>query len=157
MGNGAAQSARSARRPGRTFKAHWSVFVPTIAITVLFGAAWGWLVVAGSGAGTLARVSISVLVFGVPITATLAALRYHGVRVRVGKRTVVLNRGWPHRRLSRLRLADMAAVDVRRDVLGRCVDAGTVVFVMRDGSRHSVSDIAQPDGVEPTIALLKQG
>jgi uncharacterized membrane protein YdbT with pleckstrin-like domain len=157
MGNGAAQSARSARRPGRTFNAHWSVFVPTIAITILFGAAWGWLVVAGSGAGTLARLSISIVVFGVPITATLAALRYHGVRVRIGKRAVVVNRGWPHRKLSRLRLADMAAVDVRRDVVGRCVDAGTVVFVMRDGSRCSVSDIARPDAIEPTIASMRQG
>jgi hypothetical protein len=147
MGTGAATFSSERGRTTKRFRAHWSVFAPTVLVGLIYGGLWVWLTVSGGGNGALARIAMLVLVIGVPILFVHAGLRFVTTRLRVGGTAVILRLGWPRRAPRRLRLRDIAGVAVKRGVIGRIVDTGTIILTRRNGERIVVPDIAGPDRV----------
>ncbi len=152
MAKGALKPKRRRSAWDKKFRAHWSVFLPTIAVTVLYGSAFVWLWGAGEANGALARVCLLVLAVGVPMLFVHAGLRFTTTRLRIGKRAVIMRLGWPRRRLDSVKLREITRVDLRRGIAGRLFDTGTVVLITRTGVRHSISDIAAPQSL---VAALR--
>ncbi len=154
MGERWSDTNTGGRRARQIVHAHWCVFLPTVAIALLYGSVWVWSMQAGHSNNGLARLSLLVLAVGVPLLFVHAGLRYVTTRISVGETAIRLRSGFVRREPRTLRLRDLAGVSVRRGIVGRVLDTGTVVFFKRNGDREVVLDVADPDAVGRAIFQL---
>lgn len=143
---------------GHVYRARWQLFLPTLAIALLYLA--GWLIMAGLGRGdgALARIFVLVMAVGVPLLAAHAFLRYQTIRVHVLTNAVRYHPGWPRDLPVDMPMALVAATEVRRGLAGRLFGGGTLVMQLTTGERVAVADLADPDGARAEIdaALARQ-
>ncbi|MBZ0216349.1 MAG: hypothetical protein K8F25_07350, partial [Fimbriimonadaceae bacterium] len=57
-------------------RAHWSLFLPSVVVALIYGLAWLMLAMVGQGGGGLAKIMFLVLVIAPPVLLAHAFLRY---------------------------------------------------------------------------------
>ena len=126
------------------YRARWQSFLPTIAVGVIYAAAWFYFVRNGWGGYATARLLFIVLAVGVPLLAALAFLRYQTVRVQVLADAVRYHPGWPRDMPVDMPLDLIDRVRVKRGLSGLVFGGGTLVMDLTTGERAAVADLGDP-------------
>ena len=143
MGSDAARAGR-AEAPGELkVGTHWTVFLPSLVIALLYGGLWSWFS-AGDAADGLARVALLVVAVGVPMLLAHAAIRFFGAEIVTADEALIARPGVPKRTEARVRVEDVVTVSIRRGLIGRVFDVGTVIVTDRSGQSVAVPDMAAP-------------
>ncbi len=154
MGNVANRQAKTGSdiQADATFGAHWSLFVPTLAIAILYLGCWLALALFGTSGGALARFSLIVGLAAPPILLVLALLRYRAVRLVVQPAGLLIRSG-PGADWQAIAWDQIGAIQVRRGVAGRLFATGTLIIDRRDAGSLVIRDLAEPDRV---VALVER-
>lgn len=139
---------------GHVYRARWQLFLPTLAIAILYFAAWLVMLAAGRSDGALARIFVIVMAVGVPLLSAHAFLRFQTIRVHVLTNAVRYHPGWPKDLPVDMPLDLIAETEVRRGLAGRLFGGGTLVMVLTTGERVAVADLADPDGAKAEIDTM---
>lgn len=139
------------------FVAHYHIFVPTIAIALMYSFAWLFLAATGKSDTALARLFIIVMAVGVPILAAHAFLRFQTIRLQVNDGHVYCHPGWPKELPIDVPLSVVKSVDVRRGISGRLFGGGTVIINLVTEGNVVVADIAEPENAKEAIEAAIQG
>ena len=131
--------------------AHWSIFLPTGIVAILYAGAWGILKLAGYGDGDLGRLVFIVIVVAPPLLVVQAFLRYYSIGLALTGHHVLLVKGWPRTSGRQVGLGDVAIVDVTSGILGKWLGVGSVHLLLRNGQRVGVSDLAEPERIAEKI------
>ncbi|MEM9278099.1 MAG: PH domain-containing protein [Pseudomonadota bacterium] len=138
------------------FVAHWHIFAPTIAIGILYSAAWGFLAMLGKADSGLARLFIAVMAVGVPLLAAHAFLRYQTIRLQVSEGHAFCHPGWPKELPVDVPLSVIKQVKVRRGLFGRLFGGGTLIIDLVTEGSVVVADLAEPDLAKETIDAIRE-
>ncbi|MCG6859531.1 MAG: hypothetical protein LJE67_15845 [Salaquimonas sp.] len=133
------------------FRARWQLFLPTIAIAVIYSAAWIYLVNAGKGDYALVRLLVIVMAVGVPMLAVHAFLRYQTIRVQVLPDAVRYHPGWPRDLPIDMPLDLIDQVRVKHGLSGLLFGGGTLVMDLTTGEKAAVADLSNPDRAREAI------
>ena len=136
--------------------AHWSIFMPTVVVALLYGGTWLLLASHDRAHGDLGRLLMLVCALGVPMLLVHAFLRYMSTCVTVTKSAVILERGWPRRQPITVVLGDVAEVETGRPLLGRLFGSGALIVRTRKNKRLVVNDLDDPDALAETLRLLSR-
>ena len=147
MGSDAASDGRTEAPVDLKVRTHWAVFLPSLVIALLYGGLWLWFP-AGDGIG---RAALLVLAVGVPLLAAHAAIRFVSAEIVVRGDALIARPGLPKRTEMRVLLSDVVKVSIRRGLVGRVFDVGTVVLTDRSGLSVAVPDLAAPARVEERV------
>jgi len=137
------------------FRAHWSLFVPTVIIAALYLGVWVVLAASGSSDSALARLALIVGVIAPPLLFVMAWLRYQSVRVTIQSGGVLI-RGGPGADWQAVAWDEIAVVNIRRGLAGRLLPTGTLVIIRTDGSTLSVRDVANAQVAMELITARSQ-
>lgn len=124
---------------------HWSVYLPALAVSWVWGALYLW---AGAhGFGLLALVALVVLVVFVPALFLWAIWRRRSSFALLTNRRVIMVAGPVPLRVRALACGRIDEVRVRWSLLGRLLGAGAVDIVPldRDAPILSMNDLARPE------------
>ncbi|MEZ5791981.1 MAG: PH domain-containing protein [Nitratireductor sp.] len=143
--------------PGTIFRPRWQLFLPTIAIAVLYSMAWTWLVLEERGGGALARLFLIVMAIGVPLLAAHAFLRFQTIRVQVLNDAVRYHPGWPRDLPIDMPLALIDKVSVKRGLSGHLFGGGTLVMELTTGEKAAIADLAEPEAAKSEIDAAMAG
>ena len=139
---------------GQRFGVHWAVFLPTVAIAVLYTILWFWFTDIRGTSGGVSRAALLVLAVGVPLLLVHAGLRYVNGCIELGRDHMVVHPGWPVRREAQISFKDIARLTVKRGLIGRIFDVGTLVVTDNNGDHTVMPDLAAPDRVEQALFAL---
>ncbi len=142
---------------GANWRSAWQIFLPTLAIALLYFGVWGYFHIVGKAEASLARLSLLVLGVGVPLLAVHAFLRYQTIRVQVVDNAVRYHPGWPRDMPVDMPLELIDRVKVRRGVSGRLFGLGTLVLWLTSGQKVAVTDLRWPEEARDAIeAAMKK-
>lgn len=133
------------------FAAHWQIFIPTLAIGVLYSLAWLILALLGKSDTGLARLFIVVMAIGVPLLAAHAFLRYQTIRLQIDNGRVLCHPGWPTELPIDIPLAMIEDIKIRRGLSGRLFGGGTIIMHITAGKTVAIADLADPDSAKNAI------
>lgn len=128
-----------------TYRGHWAIFLPSLAVALLYGGAWLVLLAAGKSETALARLALLVVMLVVPLLAVIAGLRYRSIRVEIGRDTVAFRQGWLRPGWTRIRLSDIRDAGTQWSPIGRRIGGGALTLKVSDGTRYRIADIASPE------------
>ena len=133
------------------FAAHWHIFIPTLAIGLLYSLAWLVLAFLGKSDSGLARLFIVVMAVGVPLLAAHAFLRFQTIRLQVNVGHLLCHPGWPKELPIDVPPEMIESVRVRRGLSGRLFGGGTVVIELVTGNTVAIADLAEPEKARAAI------
>ncbi len=133
------------------FAAHWHIFVPTVAIGLLYSFAWLFLAYLGKSDSGLARLFIVVMAVGVPLLAAHAFLRFQTIRLQINEKHLLCHPGWPKELPIDVPPEMIDSVKVRRGLSGRLFGGGTVVIKLVTGNTIAIADLANPEKARAAI------
>lgn len=137
---------------GRPFHgAHWTVFLPTVVVFLLYGGVWLVLICVGKGNTALAKISLLVILIVVPVLAIHAYLRLVSLGLMFGRDFIVYRQGWLRPRWKRLRIEDLSHASVVQGPVARWFGGGGVILSKTDGSDVCLYDLADPGTVARRI------
>lgn len=131
--------------PIAEIRAHWSLFLPTLLVALVYGGAWLYVEATGLAGGALARLLFLVLLLAPPLLLAYAFLRYYSTGVALIRNHLLVSPGWPHVGGEQIPLAEIESVSVRASRLGRLLGAGGLHIRLWDGGEIDVRDLAEPD------------
>lgn len=126
----------------RVYRARWQLFLPTIAIALLYGAAWVYLNNEGRSDSALARLSVIIIAVGVPGLAVHAFLRFQTIRLQLLPTCIRYHPGWPKDVPVDLPYELLEKVRVKRGLIGFLTGSGTLVFHLTTGEKVAIADVA---------------
>jgi hypothetical protein len=130
--------------PVHIFTARWQLFLPTIAIALIYSAAWFYLYSEGQHDTSLARLYVIVLALGVPLLGAHAFLRFQTIRVQVLSRGIRYHPGWPRDLPVDLPYDLVERVRIKRGLIGWIIGSGTLVLDLTTGERAAIADLDKP-------------
>lgn len=144
MGMHRAENQQAAASEREGFGVHWAVFLPTGVIAVLYGVMWLWFAEVEGTSGGIARAALLVLAVGVPLLVVHAALRFANGRLELGETELIARPGWPVRQERHVAYAHIVDIKLRRGLIGRSFDVGSLVITDRNGDHTVMPDLADP-------------
>lgn len=128
-------------------RAHWSLFLPSVLVALIYGLAWALLAISGQGNGALAKIMFLVLVVAPPVLLAHAFLRFKSVGIALTNRHVLVAKGWPRMEGQQFEIEDIAKIGFRSSAIGRQLGVGKITLRLTDGRNISVSDVADPNAI----------
>jgi len=139
-----------------SFRARWQVFLPTVAVAIIYSGAWFYLINTGRDEYALVRLVFIVMSIGVPILAAHAFLRFQTVRVQVLPNAVRYHPGWPRDVPIDMPLDLIDRVRIKRGISGHVFGGGTLVMDLTTGQKAAVADLCNPKGARDAIERRMQ-
>lgn len=133
------------------YRARWQLFMPTVAIAVLYSALWLYLDISGRGGFALTRLVVIVMAVGVPLLAAHAFLRYETIRLQILDQVVRYHPGWPRDLPVDMPYELIERVGVKRGLSGVIFGGGTLVMFLTTGEKAAVADLAEPEKARELI------
>ncbi|HDL16501.1 MAG TPA: PH domain-containing protein [Rhizobiales bacterium] len=143
--------AMTLRNPGQSlddtvrFRAHWTIFLPTIIVALLYGGLWVFLLVVGKGDTALARILLLVLLLVVPVLLVRAYLRFVTFGLVIGRRALTYRQGWLRPGWHRIQLDTLTGVRASMNPLGRMLGGGALILTRLDGGDICLNDVEFPE------------
>jgi len=126
------------------FKAHWTIFLPAMTVTLIYGGLWVFLLIVGKGDTELARILLLVLLLVAPVLLVRAYLRLVSFSLHVGRQALSYRRGWIRPRWHRLQINSLTSVRASVNPLGRIFGGGALIITRLDGGDIRLYDVASP-------------
>ncbi len=142
--------------PVDSYRVHWTVFLPTVVIAALYGGLWLWFTEVQGASGGVSRAAILVVAVGVPLLLVHAGLRFVNGRLELGADELVARPGWPVRRERHVTYSHVVDLRLRRGLIGRLVDVGSLIVVDHNGDRTVMPDLAEPARVMAAVSKRLQ-
>lgn len=136
----------------QSFGVHWAVFLPTVIIALLYAALWFWFTEVSGTSGGMSRAALLVLAVGVPVLMIRAGLRYVVGSLECGPDQLVVRPGWPARRETGIAYGQISELTVKRGLIGRLLDVGTLIITDRSGRRVIMPDLASPERARQALS-----
>ncbi|MEC9343092.1 MAG: PH domain-containing protein [Pseudomonadota bacterium] len=143
--------------PEPSFRARWQLFLPTLAIALIYSVAWLYLMNTDKGHYALTRLVVIVMAVGVPLLAVHAFLRYQTIRVQVLPDTVRYHSGWPRDLPIDMPLELIDRVRVKRGLSGMLFGGGTLIMDLATGEKAAIADLNDPGGARAAIEQRMPG
>lgn len=144
-------------RPLAEARAHWSLFVPSVLVALLYGVVWLALDLTGLTGGALSKLIFLTLIFAPPVLLAYAFLRYYSTGVALTENCILVAQGWPHHLGQEIALSDVDAIEARVSTIGRLFGAGGVVIEVTDGHAIEVVDLARPQAFVDAVSRKLMG
>ncbi|MCY0147982.1 hypothetical protein OEG84_09735 [Hoeflea sp. G2-23] len=122
-----------------------ALFLPALVVAAGYAVLWLFLNQTGRGGGHLARVSMLVLVIGVPILLVHAGLRLSTTRLTLRGAHLEAHPGFPARDPVIVAYASITGLSVRRGLSGWLTGAGSLIIERGAQPRVIVSGMARAD------------
>jgi hypothetical protein len=134
------------------FNAHWTLFLPALVVTGLYGGLWVFLLATGKGDTALARLMLLVLLLIVPALLVRAYLRYVTFGLLIRRHALLYRRGWWRPRWRRIRLENISDVQPVLSPLGRLFGGGALDLTRIDHADIRLHDIDGPEEAAQQIS-----
>lgn len=134
------------------YTAHWTIFLPTIIVALLYGSFWLVLIILDKGDTALARMLLLVVVLVVPVLLVRSYLRYVSLGLLVGKNAIVYRRGWLRPRWRRVHMNSLSAVRPVISPLGSLFGGGALIITRMDHGDIRLYDMSDPEGAAMEIS-----
>jgi hypothetical protein len=135
----------------QVFRARWQLFLPTLAVAILYAGTWAYLHWSGYGHYAVARLAVIVLAVGVPLLAAQAFLRYQTIRLQVLPDDVRYHSGWPRDLPVDMPCELIERVRVKTGISGILFGGGTLIMDLRTGEKAVVADLSDPEAARMQI------
>ncbi|AKH99456.1 hypothetical protein IMCC20628_00732 [Hoeflea sp. IMCC20628] len=122
-----------------------ALFLPGLAVAAGYGGLWLVLYLDGRGAGALARVSLMVLVIGVPLLLAHAGLRLSTTRLTLRGTHLEAHPGFPSRDPVIVAYPAVTRLSLRRGLSGWITGAGSLVIERENGAPVIIPGLSHPD------------
>jgi uncharacterized membrane protein YdbT with pleckstrin-like domain len=133
-------------------KAHWTIFLPAIIVTALYGGSWLLLLAAGKGDTALARILLLVLLMVVPILFVRAYLRFQSFGLLIGRQALTYRRGWVRPRWHRIQIDNLVSVRAVPTPFSRIFGGGALEITGIDGRKFRLYNLKTPENVARQIS-----
>lgn len=146
-------SPSSLLEPVVSARAHWTIYLPTLVVALVWAGIYGWAYSRDPGLEGLASVALLVEALGVPVLLFAAALRARVLTVELRKegRELYLRSGVLRARDVGIGLSEIAHVRVRRSFPQRLLGGGALDIMTLSGERVFVADLDRPELVAAAI------
>jgi|GEM_PF-3929574 hypothetical protein len=137
-------SADPAIEPCIIGRAHWSVFLPPIILTVVLLAVWGIAEIVGGRGRTVGLYAFIAAAVVVPLHLLVVFLRFQTTRIARTFDGIWIERGWPTMTPRHLRWDELAGIAAEPSVIGRRFGAGTLSLSIVSGETilvHGLADV----------------
>lgn len=143
---------------GATFMpSRLALFLPVAVVAAGYAALLSWLLATGRADNSIARLSVIVLSIGVPILIAHAVLRYFTIRIQPQAHMLYLQTGFPRTEMLHVPYPVIRDIYIRRGIVGRFTDSGTLVFRLVAGQPLAVCDLRHPDAAKAEIERFMDG
>jgi len=134
-------------------RAHWTIYLPSLVVALVWAAIYGWAVTRDPVLSGLSSVALLVEALGVPLLLLAAALRARVLRVelRKGGRELYLRSGVLRARDVGIGLAEIAHVRVRHSIPQRVLGGGALDIRLLSGDRIVMTDLDNPAYIAAAI------
>jgi len=122
-----------------------ALFLPGLAVAVGYGGLWLVLYLNGRGAGPLARISLMVLVIGVPLLLAHAGLRLSTTRLTLRGAHLEAHPGFPSRDPVIVAYPAVTGLSLRRGLSGWITGAGSLVIERENGAPVIIPGLSHPE------------
>lgn len=141
------QPAASAIRSG----AHWTIYLPSLAVAATWALVYLWAMSREPALSAIAAIALAIEAVVVPLLLVHAFLRARVLQVEIADGAVRLASGFPVLRRQEISLDEIAVSQVRRPLAQRFLGGGALALITRQGKRHLVADLADPDAISAAI------
>lgn len=131
--------------------AHWTIYLPALVIAFTWGVVYFWSNWQEPPLLVVARIALIIEGMVVPLLLLHAFMRARVLRASVGEGALLAVWGFPMRRRLALPLGDIAAAQLRRPAMQRWFGGGALAIITRQGARHLIADLAEPEKVAAAI------
>lgn len=137
-------------------KTHWrasavALFLPGLIIAAGYGLLYFGLSASGRGGGVLARISLIVLLVGVPLILAHAGLRLSTISLVLKGAHLEAHPGIPAGDPVQVAYRDIRAVSVKRGLSGRLTGAGSLVISTARKKPVVLSGLQDPDSALASV------
>lgn len=133
-----------------------ALFLPGLVVALGYAGLWAFLTMSGRGEGALARVSLLILVLGVPLLLAHAGLRLSTTRLTLRGALLEAHPGFPARDPVTVSYRAITSVTVRRGLSGWITGAGSLVIARETGAPVIVAGLAKPDAVLADLSARRE-
>lgn len=133
-----------------------ALFLPGFVVAAGYAGLWAFLTMGGRGEGALARLSLLILVLGVPLLLAHAGLRLSTTRLTLRGAHLEAHPGFPARDPVIVSYRAITSVAVRRGLSGRITGAGSLVISRENGAPVIVAGLASPAAVLADISARRE-
>lgn len=147
-------SSSSSPTPAVSARAHWTIYLPTLVVALVWAGIYGWAHSRDPGLEGLASMALLVEALGVPLLLFAAALRARVLTVELRKegRELYLRTGVLRVRDVGIGLSEIAHVRVRRSLPQRLLGGGALDIKTLSGERIFVADLDRPEAISAALA-----
>lgn len=144
--------------PIASARAHWTIYLPTLVVALIWAAVYGWAVLRDPPLNGLRALALAVEALAVPLLFSSALLRARILtlevrqRARDGGRELLLRQGFSQMRQVRVGADEVAFAHVRRSLPQRFLGGGALDIRTMSGERFCVSDIDRPESIADALA-----
>lgn len=138
-------SADPAIEPRIIARAHWSVFLPPIILTVALLAVWGVAEIIGGRGRTVGLYAFIAAAVVVPLHLLIVFLRYQTTRIARTFDGIWIERGWPDMTPRHVGWGELTGVAAEPSVTGGRFGAGTLSLSIVSGETLAVHGLAGVD------------
>lgn len=131
--------------------AHWTIYLPVVVIALTWGVVYFWSNWQEPPLLVVARIALIIEGIVVPLLLLHAFMRARVLRASVGEGMLQAVWGFPMRRRLELPLVDIAVAQLRRSAMQRWFGGGALAVITRQGARHLIADLAEPEKVAAAI------
>jgi Bacterial PH domain len=137
--------------PVRSYGARWQLFLPAVAVGVVYLGAWAYLYSTGMRHTAIARLLLIVLTVGVPLITAHAFLRRQTIRIQVLSKGIRYHPGWPRDLPVDLPYDLIERIKVKKSLVSWLFNTGTLVIDLTTGERVAIADLYRPELVRGAI------
>ncbi|MGB5948389.1 MAG: hypothetical protein WBG82_03630 [Parvibaculum sp.] len=153
-------------QPLATARAHWTIYLPTMVVAIVWALVYGWARLHEPPLKGLGALALAVEVLAVPLLLLFAAIRARVLSVEVrargdgegpadGLRELLLRQGFIHRHEMRVGANEIAFMRVRRSFPQRLFGGGALDMKMVSGDRLWIADLDTPDDIVNAIRIAR--
>ena len=130
---------------------HWTIYLPALVVALTWGVVYFWAGWHEPPLMVVARIALIIEGVVVPLLLLHAFMRARVLRAAVGEGALQAVWGFPMRRRLELALVDIGVAQVRRAAMQRWFGGGALAIITRQGARHLIADLAEPEEVAAAI------
>ncbi len=127
------------------FYPHWSIFIPTISILLVYTLCWILLSFLGMSHYNLGRLFIIIMAVFVPLMVAYAFLKFQTIRLQINDNSIYCHLGWPKELPLEISFSKIDKVSVNKSLSAKLFDQADILLKLKSGDEVVIANIAKPE------------